>query len=34
MEITEKMLGEIIAVFRGVEYVRITFHISPEKKDA
>ena len=32
MEITEKVLGEITVVFRGVEYGRITFYLSPENK--
>jgi hypothetical protein len=32
MEITKNMLCEITAIFRGVEYGRITFHLNPENK--
>jgi hypothetical protein len=32
MEITKYLLEKINEIFRGVEYGRITFHISPENK--
>lgn len=32
MELNERLKGEIARVFRRVEYGRITFHLSPEKK--
>ena len=32
MELTEKLKAEIVRIFKGVQFGRITFFLSPEKK--
>ena len=32
MELNERLLGEIAGIFRGVQYGKVTFFISPERK--
>jgi len=32
MELTKKLQAEIVEIFRGVKYGRISFFLSPEKK--